>query len=476
MSNMLFANNCNTILNGGITAVATSMVVTSATGFPVPTGSQYFYCTLADAATQTTIEIVKVTAVSGTTFTIVRGQDGTTGTIFASGDVVSLRLVRASLNDFPKLDEDNTFSGANAYGTPASITLTNGSNLPIVAGTTGTLTTARGGTNLTSFTANGVVYASSTSALATGTGLTFDGTSLTVNTIKVGLGGGSISTNTAIGVSSLAANTTAGGNTSVGYQAGIAQTTGANNSYFGYQAGFSSNFTGTGNTGNSLFGYQAGYGITTGYGLTCIGNTAGNNLTIGTNCTVIGSGATASAANAVNEVTIGSATVTNNRLRGLVTLTAPSSGSNGTGIAFPATQDASTDPNTLDDYEEGTFTPTFTDGTTSVNGDTCWYRKIGSQVTVGVVFYNKNISGLLSYPNPLYVGNLPFTVASSNSICILNSNQISKLPVMVTGVNGTTRAILQSDFSGPDATVLYTAAFVNPTAISMFGQFTYITN
>ena len=111
MANMLFANNCNTTLNGGITAVATSMVVTSATGFPSPTGSQYFYCTLADAATQTTIEIVKVTAVSGTTFTIVRGQDGTTGTIFASGAVVSLRLVRANLNDFPKLDEDNIFTG-----------------------------------------------------------------------------------------------------------------------------------------------------------------------------------------------------------------------------------------------------------------------------------------------------------------------------------------------------------------------------
>jgi len=115
---MLFANNCNTTLNGGITAIATSMVVTSATGFPVPTGSQYFYCTLADAATQTTIEIVKVTAVSGTTFTIVRGQDGTTGTIFASGAVVSLRLVRANLNDFPKLDEDNTFTGTITFSTP----------------------------------------------------------------------------------------------------------------------------------------------------------------------------------------------------------------------------------------------------------------------------------------------------------------------------------------------------------------------
>ena len=127
---MLFANNCNTTLNGGITAVATSMVVTSATGFPIPTGSQYFYCTLADAATQTTIEIVKVTAVSGTTFTIVRGQDGTTGTIFASGAVVSLRLVRANLNDFAKLDEFNTFTSNLGLGTAVAPSV-NGSGLAI---------------------------------------------------------------------------------------------------------------------------------------------------------------------------------------------------------------------------------------------------------------------------------------------------------------------------------------------------------
>jgi hypothetical protein len=42
----------------------------------------------------------------------------------------------------------------------------------------GTLATTNGGTGLTSFTANGVVYASSTSALATGSALTFDGTTL----------------------------------------------------------------------------------------------------------------------------------------------------------------------------------------------------------------------------------------------------------------------------------------------------------
>ena len=115
---MLFANNANTTLASSLTNSATTMSVVSASAFPSPTGSQYFYCTLADAATQTTIEIVKVTAVSGTTFTIVRGQDGTTGTIFASGAVVSLRLVAASLNDFPKLDEANTFTGTITFSTP----------------------------------------------------------------------------------------------------------------------------------------------------------------------------------------------------------------------------------------------------------------------------------------------------------------------------------------------------------------------
>jgi hypothetical protein len=45
----------------------------------------------------------------------------------------------------------------------------------------GTIIPTKGGTGLTSFTANGVMYASSTSALATGSVLTFDGTTLTNN-------------------------------------------------------------------------------------------------------------------------------------------------------------------------------------------------------------------------------------------------------------------------------------------------------
>jgi hypothetical protein len=53
----------------------------------------------------------------------------------------------------------------------------------------------------------------------------------------------------------------------------------------------------------------------------------------------------------------------------------------GAGITFPATQSASTDANTLDDYEEGTWTPNFAglSGTSVLDNR---YTKVGRLVTV----------------------------------------------------------------------------------------------
>jgi hypothetical protein len=52
-------------------------------------------------------------------------------------------------------------------------------------GVTGTLGTSNGGTGLTSFTSGGLMYASSTSALTTGSDLTYDGTTLTLKPLSV---------------------------------------------------------------------------------------------------------------------------------------------------------------------------------------------------------------------------------------------------------------------------------------------------
>jgi hypothetical protein len=60
----------------------------------------------------------------------------------------------------------------------------------------------------------------------------------------------------------------------------------------------------------------------------------------------------------------------------------------GAGITFPATQSASTDANTLDDYEEGTWTPVITAGIGSFTSYTSQgvYTKVGRIVTAWCSF------------------------------------------------------------------------------------------
>jgi hypothetical protein len=92
----LYTNNAKTTLSADLNNSATSLGVASSSGFPSLSGSHYFYATLDD---QTNLEVVKVTAVSGTTWTIVRGQDDTSARAFSSGDTIELRLNSALLTD-----------------------------------------------------------------------------------------------------------------------------------------------------------------------------------------------------------------------------------------------------------------------------------------------------------------------------------------------------------------------------------------
>ena len=83
----------------------------------------------------------------------------------------------------------------------------------------------------------------------------------------------------------------------------------------------------------------------------------------------------------------------------------------GAGITFPATQSASTDANTLDDYEEGTWTPgiSFGNATTGItyNASTAgFYRKVGNLVMLtGYV----QLSNKGSSTGTARVTGLPFT-------------------------------------------------------------------
>lgn len=80
----------------------------------------------------------------------------------SGGSSYSLEFPSTGPSATSLLQTDNlgniSFTTTPTLGTPASGTLTNATGLPIVGGTTGTLTVARGGTGLTTLTANGVVY------------------------------------------------------------------------------------------------------------------------------------------------------------------------------------------------------------------------------------------------------------------------------------------------------------------------------
>jgi len=86
----------------------------------------------------------------------------------------------------------------------------------------------------------------------------------------------------------------------------------------------------------------------------------------------------------------------------------------GTGISFPATQSASSDANTLDDYEEGTWTPTLQGSTTNPTvtyaTQTGSYTKVGNMVTVFVRLQTSAVSG---GSGTALIGGLPFAVNST---------------------------------------------------------------
>jgi trimeric autotransporter adhesin len=129
---------------------------------------------------------------------------------------------------------------------------------------------------------------------------------VTIQGVRVGRGGGAISTNIAVGTS-LSANTTGAQNNSFGLQALITNTTGSFNNAYGVNAlrlnttgaqnsafGDGALYSNTTASNNTAIGYQAGYSNTTGANITALGKGAAFSNTTGTNITAIGTNAASS--------------------------------------------------------------------------------------------------------------------------------------------------------------------------------------
>ena len=100
INNTLYANNARTTLSVAINTSVTTITPISTSGFPIPSGGDYFYVTLDDG---TNIEIVKVTANSGGNFTVVRAQDGTSARAFSVTTKIENRLNAGSIAAMARL-------------------------------------------------------------------------------------------------------------------------------------------------------------------------------------------------------------------------------------------------------------------------------------------------------------------------------------------------------------------------------------
>jgi hypothetical protein len=138
----------------------------------------------------------------------------------------------------------------------------------------------------------------------------------------------------------------------------------------------------------------------------------------------------------------------------------------GSGISFPATQSASTNANTLDDYEEGTWTPVYI-GTSGSIGSTAYttrngtYTKIGNVVIVGLQLLLSNKG---SWTGTVKITGLPFTAASDGvqSIGGLQVNNVTFADQINLRVGPNEAEILaRLNTSGAGGSFLQTTAVVN---------------
>jgi len=205
---------------------------------------------------------------------------------------------------------------------------------------------------------------------------------------------------------------------------------------------------------NTALGYASLGAVTQGDNNVAVGMEAGDNITTGTKNVTIGQQARTSAVGGTNQIVIG-ATVTgrgdNMAVIGNDSITDVYLSRDGgakahlESIQFPATQNASSNANCLDDYEEGDYDATVTcstSGTITLEGayNRLAYVKVGKSVTVtGVLIVNavSSPSGFINISLPFAIGDgTDKSQSFSGAVHIHNANAILSRDFVNLGVEG----------------------------------------
>lgn len=109
----LFANNITTSLSAALTSTATTIQLLSLVGFPVVSSPDHLLITVTGGGN---LEILRITTISGTTVTVVRGQEGTTASAFPTNSIVSVNLTKGTLETFR--DKEISLDTAITAGKP----------------------------------------------------------------------------------------------------------------------------------------------------------------------------------------------------------------------------------------------------------------------------------------------------------------------------------------------------------------------
>jgi hypothetical protein len=141
-------------------------------------------------------------------------------------------------------------------------------------------------------------------------------------------------------------------------------------------------------------------------------------------------------------------------------------------LAFPATQVTSADANTLDDYEEGTWTPALvcgTSGTITLSTATGTYTKVGRLVTIHAI---TSVSAVSSPLGTLTMSGLPFTVGAYSAISVNSGNLSGTSTQSVQGyANLSTTNIVLARYVGGVVAADLASVVQNTTEIIIGGVF-----